>query len=717
MELPKPDASNGSHVFRYAYEYGGRRAGTHLVDYLRTLYRRRVIAVSTFVIVLASVAAYTFTATPVYQACAQLLLAPENPNVVGFKEVIEPEKSTNEYYQTRSTMLRSRSLARRTMDALNLWDHPEFSSGPSRTRPETSGPGEDAAQTKKIDAFLSKLTVRPLRNSSLVDVLYELPQADLATRVVNMLVNQYIEQDLEFRFLSTKEAADWLSVQLADQRKKLEDSELALQRYREQGDAVALEDRQNIVVQRLADLNAAVTRARTARIEKEALYRQLASLEADRPSLDTFPGILANSFIQQLKTQQADLKRQQKKMAESLGEKHPDMIKLAAELQTTETQLDAEINKVVQSVKNEYLSAQAQERTLAADLERQKGDALALNRAGIEYSVLSREAESNKQIYESLLQRAKETGISGELKTSGIRVVDFAEVPREPVRPNKRTDLLLGLFGGLIAGVGLAFFLEYFDRRVKNPEEIQRFLGVPFLGMVPAVAANGNGDTARRLIEAFGTICTNVIVSSAGEKSKTISVTSSQPGEGKTVVASNLALALANSGKRVLILDADMRRPRQHQVFRTRREPGLSSLLAGEAKASEAICKTETPGLWLLPSGPLPPNPADLLRSDTFERFLDTLGDQFDWIVIDSPPVLTVTDPAVVAHRSSGVVFVVGSEQVDRAMAQRAVEQLTAARANILGAVLNRVNVDKDPYYYARYRTAAYSNQPARSQA
>ena len=242
-------------------------------------------------------------------------------------------------------------------------------------------------------------------------------------------------------------------------------------------------------MQRLADLNAAYTQARTDRFEKEALYNQLKSLQNDRAALDTFPAILSNTFIQQLKSQLADLQRQQAQMAERLGEKHPDMIKLNSAIENTEAKLQGELAKVVQSVRNEYLSAQAKERSLAAELESQKAGALALNRKGIEYGVLRREAESNKQMYDALMQRAKETGFPASCKASNIRVVDQAEVPRSPVRPRKSVNLLLGLFGGLVAGIGLAFFVEYLDNRVKSPDEIKQFLGLSFLGLVPARAA------------------------------------------------------------------------------------------------------------------------------------------------------------------------------------------------------------------------------------
>jgi len=304
------------------------------------------------------------------------------------------------------------------------------------------------------------------------------------------------------------------------------------------------------------------------------------------------------------------------------------------------------------------------------------------------------------------------------MRASNIRVVDRAELPRRPVRPRKAMNIFLGLFGGLMAGVGLAFFVEYLDNRLKNPDEIRQFLGLTFLGLVPAVREEDllegrspliTEAVAENFAEAFREIRTSVMFSSADEGSRTILVTSTQPSEGKSVVAANLAVSLAQAGLRVLLADADMRKPRLHELMGVKQDPGLSSLLVGRAKASEVIQKTATSGLWVMPAGPNPPNPAELLGSVRFADLLDTLCQHFDWIVFDSPPVMAVTDPAVVAHRTTGVIFVVGSEQVNRHRALTAVQKLQASNGKILGSVLNRANIRRNPYYYSHYYSHEYA--------
>lgn len=719
----------------------GQSGEPHLLDYVRVLYKRRWIAGTAFTIVMLLVTVYTFTATPIYQASTKLLIESDNPNVVSFKEVINEEQAKADYYQTQYNILQSRSLARRTLDALKLWDAGEFAPkkpgvaatlaravplmfGKKAPEPGTPDAGETAEQSKAIDVFLAKLTVSPVRNSRIVDVKFEAKDPDVAARIVNALAKGYIDQNLEFKFMSTKEASDWLGARLAEQRKQVEAAEAKLQQYREQNDAISLQDRENIVVQKLADLNAAVTQAKTERFQKEALYNQLQSIRGNGAALDTFPAIIGNTFIQQQKSELLQLQSQYTQLSEKLGDRHPDIIKVRSAIQLAQAKLDGEIGKVVQSVRNEYQAALAKENSLIAALNNQKGEALTMNRKAIDYGVLDRDVQSSKQIYESLLQRAKETGVSTELKTSNIRVVDAAERPRTPASPRKGLNLLLGLLGGMMLGVGLAFFFEYLDSHIKTPDEVMTHLGMASLGMLPAVSEKDlagaypllGGRATAGFAEAFRAVRTNIIFSSADEGSRTLVVTSTGPGEGKTTFSCNLAVSLAQTGQRVLLIDGDMRKPKLHQAFAVTQEPGLSNLLVGTARASESVRKSKTSGLWLLPSGKIPPNPAELLGSQRFRDLLTSLKDHFDWVIVDSPPVMAVIDAAVVAHRASGVVFVIGSEMTTRHAAKAAVKQLENAKGKFVGAVLNRVELEKHHYYYSQYYRREYGRYYAKAQ-
>ena len=364
-------------------------AEVHLMDYVRVLYKRRWIAITAFFVVLVSVVVYTFTQTPIYAAKVQLLIEPESQNVVSFKEVLEQDKSTTDYYQTQYKILQSRKLARQTIQSLNLWNLPEFAGkdaggvgsgilstvglggaakqsdarGPASTVPGASAPGSPVAaadpkliadetppQSRVINSFLTHLTISPIRNSRLVDVTFESSDGQLSALVANTLANAYIDQDRTYKIETSQNATKWLDQRLNEQRTQVEASEKALQTYKEKTDSLSLEDKQNIVVQKLAALNEAVTKASTERIQKEELYNQIKKIQNDREALDTFPAIATNTFIQQLKGQLADLQRQQASLGEKYGEKHPKMTEVKSAIEQTDAKLKAEIGKVVLSL-------------------------------------------------------------------------------------------------------------------------------------------------------------------------------------------------------------------------------------------------------------------------------------------------------------------------------------------------------------------------------
>lgn len=722
----------------------------HVLDYARVISRRRGTIETAFILVVTAVTLYVFTTPPMYQARAQLLIDAGNENVVNFKEVVEQNRGAADYYQTQYKMLQNRPLIRQTIDTLKLWDHPElggvapgavsiraraigavhaavaFVTRPLEpaAAPRPAAASETAREARAIDAFLGHLTISPIRNSRLVDIVFESGDPELAAKAANTLARAYIDQNLAQKFQVSKDASDWLSRELGAQRQVVEATDQALQRYREEHDAMSLEERQNIVIQKLADLNAAVTRAKTARIEKQAAYERLRSIEGDRAALDTFPAVSANTFIQQLKGELVALQRHQAQLSDRYAEKHPEMVKIATAIENAQAKLHAEIAKVVEAIRNDYLVAQAQERELVAALDAQKREALGLNQKGIEYAALQREATSTRQLFESLLQRVKETGVSADLRTTHIRVVEPADVPQSPSSPNKTKALVGAVVGGLLFAVGLAFLFEYVDDRVKSPEEIKMYLGLPFFGLVPAIQERTlqvlpvlDRPVPAIFTEAIRAVRTNVLFASADTGPRSVLVTSTAPGEGKTVVAANLAVAIAQAGQRVVLIDADMRRPRVHDMFRIGAEPGLSSLLRGSAKPSQVLRTTSVQDLWILPAGAIASNPAELVGTPAFARFLTSLAAHFEWIVIDSPPVQAVTDASIIAHTASSVLFVVGADMTSRRTAQAAIEQLEAAHAKFVGAVLNRVDLDRQAYYYSRYYRRSYGQYYAQQQA
>jgi capsular exopolysaccharide synthesis family protein len=719
----------------------------HMLDYLRILSKRRWTAASSFLLVVIGVSVYTWSVTPLYEARVQLMIEDERPRVVVFKDAIDQDRDKIDYQQTQVAILQSRGLAKRTLDTLGLWKHAEFTglstqppgrlariavtamtaadslvsalskSKPSLTPPPgVSGGGppaghvpETSTEARAIDAFLARLSVEPIRNTRMVVVKFTSENPKLAADIANALTSAYAAQNIEFKTVASRDAVDWLGSQLEEQRKKVEASQAALQRYREQTESISQDGRENAVMQKLNDLNAAMTHAKTERILKEARFRQVQALQANRGNIDSVPIILSNSFVQTLKSQLSELQRQQAQMRGVFGERHPDMIKLQQSLDATQSRLDAEIAKIVDAVEHDYLAAAAEEQGLANAVEAQKRDALVMRRKQIDGDALEHAVASDRQIFETLLQRTKETGVSGQSVGSNIRIIDTADMPRTPVSPRKDRNLLIAVVGGTLLAVGLAFFRDYLDKSIQTPDELKHQLGLPCLGLVPSSASSTRGEALllnngvpARFKEAFRTIRTNVLFASKDDV-RTILVTSTGPNEGKTLVATNLAIALAQTRQRVLVIDGDMRRPAIHKALGEPQKPGLSEAAAGMVSAVAAVRPSTIPGLWMLTAGATPSNPAELLSSPAFKQILAMLSESFAWIIIDSPPVMAVTDASLIANVTGGVLFVVAAEQTNGPVAVNALAQLDGASATFIGAVLNRVDLERNPFFYSSY--------------
>lgn len=704
----------------------------------RILRRRRWPALSAFVACLVFAIVHAVTRVPVYQAKVRVLIDPDRANVTGLKDPLDPDHTTDADFQTQFTILQSRSLARSTMESLGIWNRPapppppspgsfgavlETGRGVARqirgslshliTTPAAPPPersqSESAVETAKINRFLAGLRVVPLPGSRLVDVYYESTDRVAAATYANAMVARFIQQNIEFKFTASKEVTDWLSDRLVEQRKALDVSEQQLQQYRERNKIATIGEQTSITVQKLTDLTTAYTKAKTDRIAKEALYNQAKAIERNPAARDAFPPVVSNPVVQQLKGELIGLQRQHAQLAEKYGDRHPSLIKILDAEKAADARLQAETVKVLDSVRQEYLAARAAEDSLADVLEVQKKETLALNRSDVDLAVLQRDAESNRQIYESLLQRVNEFSVTRERRTSNIRVIDPAELPQAAMGSGSQSDLRYGALGGFVLALCVAVLLEWLDSHVRTPEQITEELNLPFLGLVPLVPGV-EGTTPLfhmhsppRFGEAFRTIRTNVRLSIPAGRARTVVVTSPCAGDGKTLVASNLAVALSVADQRVILIDADLRRPRLHEVFGMEQDGGLTNLLIGDAPASKLIRHTSAPRLHLLTCGSLPPNPAELLDSRRFRSLIDQLGQHYDWVIFDSPPVLPVTDAIILANMSSAVILVAAADRTPLQAARTAIEQLGKARAHILGAVLNRVDLDRRAYYYDRY--------------
>jgi capsular exopolysaccharide synthesis family protein len=699
------------------------------------IYRYRRMAFAVFVLTAIALMIQGYSNEQLFQAKAQILIEDERSTAMPGISQSEYYEDPLPYYNTQYRILRGRDLARRVVKKLDLASVPEFNgtaeppatptsmvrgllarvTGASTPEPEAPKPDESADESALVGGFLGRVNIAPVAESKLVDVYFTSADAKFAAQAANTLADEYVTQNLEVKMAGTQSMLSWLEAEVKKQQAKVEQSERELAQYRDRENAMSLDEKNNIVLSRLNSLNEAVLKARTTRIEKESINNQIKSLPAGT-SPDSIPAIAGSAQVQQHRTQLAELQRLKAQLAERYGDRHPEIQKVNAQLADEQRQLDVETSKALQTVKNEYERASLEERTLAANLEEAKRDVQNLGRLSVGYNVLEREAKSNRTVYEALLQRENELRVSSNSRANNVRVVERAEVPGAPITPSGRRTWLLSLAVGLVAAIAVAYGLDYMNDTIKTPEDVTRFLKIQFLGLVPSVRGDkhpvlASSHAPHEFGEAFRTLRTAIISRYPGDGAKTMAVTSAQPLEGKTTTACNIAMALAYGGSRVLLIDADMRRPGLHRPLRLTNERGLSQILTGQARVRDVIQRTVDPNLLAITAGRTPPNPSELLSSERMKTLMTNLAHgPFDWIVIDTPPVLAVTDAVILAPTVAGVTFVVGSEMTRRRLAERAIETIMASHPKIVGVVLNKVDFARNKYYYSRYYGSQYKN-------
>lgn len=721
----------------------------NLRDYVHVIRKRRWVVITILFVVTVSVTIFTFRQTPVYEATARLLIEKETPNILSFKEVLDMNTADENYYQTQYKILKSRTLAKQVLQKLGIFEQkaqqpPQAPSWFSvrtwmtkaqewlglQQAPALSGPEQTAEREERlITTFLSSIVVTPIRGSRLVDVSARSVDRKQTALIANTLVDLYITQNLDNKLSTTKEAVTWLQKELETTQKKLVESEAALHEYKAKYEIITIEDRQNIVLQKLSELNTAVNNAKIKRSDLEAQYNKIK--EYNIVQLESLPQVINNPLIQQLKVELANVENELSDLQQKYRSKHPSVEALQTQVVSVRRRINSEIKRITDSITSEYEVALAQEKDLIAMLEDQKQEVLDLNQKSIKYKELQREVDSNQRIYDTLLQRAKETSISERLETSNIEVVDRAVVPTSPIAPNKQRNILLGVMVGLAMGVSLAFFFEYLDNSLKTAEDVKQYLGIPFLGFVPKVSpkelvGNIGQHSAERIVvlnprsnasEAYRSLRTNVTFALlndhflATNQGAVMLVTSTNPSEGKSSVVANLAIALAQGGSKTLIIDCDFRRPVMHRIFDLKNvEIGFADMITN-VKAfgtKKGIRETGIDNLHVIPCGKIPPNPSELLGSSLTRMIINTLSEKYDKILIDSPPVNTVTDPVILSRVAHGVIFIIRASETRRDVAQRAMEQLRSADATIIGGVLNSVDFEKDRYYYYSYSYSKY---------
>jgi succinoglycan biosynthesis transport protein ExoP len=718
--------------------------GIGLADCWRIIRRYRRLIVTMLSVALLLTGIVVFLSERNFTASAILLIEPEPPQVLDIRELISEAGSTDDhdYYKTQYDLLKSRDLAAGVVRDLNLESTGLLGSTGSRgfiakiwaifgrfldLAPElASAPETDGVRSSAIDAYLSRLTIEPLIGTRLVRVSFSAPDPRLAARIANAHVRHFVQQGIQLRSESRRAAVEFLENQLVEIKQRVQQSEAALNTYRHQKGIVTfdVEDTNKIAQGRMEDLTKALTEAETKRINAESQMQQVKSGD-----YDSLPQVIANPAITMLKPQVRHLQAQYANLATAFNPKYPKLAELKAELIESTRTLNNEMKQVAKAILRDYTAAADQERELRAEIGAEKERDLTLNDASLQDAVLAREVETNRELYKNVLLRMQQIQIGELAPVTNISVVDRAVPPSRPSTPKKKRDLLISGLFALVCGIALAFILDQLDNRLKTSEEVEHYLHLPNLAVAPDFAMLSKATTSHQRLnkvrnfllgsegtagtalaahepgrgDVYRSIRTALMFSRAGAPPQKMLITSAIEGEGKTWTAVHAATAFAQTGAKTLLLDADLRRAQCHDALGVDNSVGLSEVLVGQLNPGDAVRYIEDRNLFLLSAGSRVPNPAELLTSAKMLEVLRFFSEQYQYILIDSSPLMYASDTVGIATMADGVVLVAGSVTPKQSV-RRASERLALAGANVLGVVLNRVDIrHPDHREYTRY--------------
>lgn len=712
-----------------------------LRDLIDTLIRRKNVVLICLLACFSVVALYTFMVTPQFLAKGVLQVSTQSEKLTNFDSVEKTALKTMEFQQTQVKLLQSEQLALRVINKMDLTANPLFNREAKSTSGEAHAQGlfdtlksfirpEDDKSTlnllnenaqnqvildKAIKRFKEMFTVSPVRNSDLIEVNFQSSSPVLSADVTNTVMDEFINMHMDSNLRSAQDAGKFLQKQIKEAQIKLEKSEIALQQFARKIGIVSLDPKQNLVMRQLEELNDALAKARSERIAKEAVYKQ---------SLNTASGdqtqTVNNELIQNLKNQYAALLAQYQQLGTTFKPAYPKMQQLKAQMDEIQGSLRAEKKSILDSIKNDYEAALKTENFLAERADEQKKRAMDLEEKATQYKIYAREVATNKSIYQSLLERSKEIEATIGASVTNIHIVDSARPPLYPAKPRVALNLALGLILGLLGGVGSAFLFEFFDNTIKNPDEMADRFGIPVLGLIPydkdavdnrkLMALKFYTDPRSPVAEAFRTTMTSVRLSVADDPPKTILITSILPGAGKSSLSSNACLSYVGEEERCLLIDADLRKPSLHHVFKNgMKGKGLSSVLSGMAKLSEVIMPTEYPGIDFISSGPLPPNPAEMLSSKRMRQLLQVVSKEYDRIVLDGPPYQGFAEILVLSNMVDGVILISVEGETPREGVKHFRRSVTNVGGRILGTIINKTGLKKGYSSYGGYKYYSYN--------
>jgi succinoglycan biosynthesis transport protein ExoP len=723
----------------------------HLRDHLRIILKRKWTILALWVSAVGGTVLYALMQASVYESTVSLLVEPSGPNVMSrmVEEVYTPPNLTTEYYKTQYEILKSHQILSEAARRLNLTDYPEYSGKPAgplaswltesksiivSTLKSLIEPPMDRrisvpameADRQLVEAFKQRVAIRPVMNSRIINVAVQSTDPQLAANAANTIASVYIARSLEMRIGASEEAAKWIAVRVEEIRGKVEQSERALQEFVNQHGLVSVDERKRLFTQKLGDLHTQLVQAETKRLEAEARVKHISSVMENPKALELSAEALGSPVIQSLRNQEINATQKVAELGEKYGPKHPAMVQATTELREVQARMQTEIRKVYASVKAEYDSAMVRERVLRKALDQQKTDVMAAGQHEVQYGILDREVQSNRQLYEMFLKRMKETDIATGIRMSNIYVADPAIISLVPVKPKKTQMVLLAALLSLFAGVGLAFFLDYMDSTIKSPDEIGQYLpGLALLGFLPVfndsrknpggVELGAHEAPQSIFSEHVRSIRTNLLLSAADKPPSAVLITSAVEDEGKSAFAVNLAISFAQLGRPTVLIEADLRKPRLQKVFGIEATQGLSHYLVGQAGLREVMHLTSVQNLKIIPCGAIPPNPAELLQSKHMADLLETFRKEEVYVVVDCTPLLAVSDSVIVGQYVDGVLLVIRAAHTARQAVRLAVRSLHDAKTRVLGVVLQRLKNRELSVYYPSYRKKYYGHKPDKS--
>lgn len=707
----RPDRPASTGPFSAAQPSPSGGPAFDVAEYWRLAIKYRLIILGAFLSAIVLGVAATLLMTPIYSATTTLQIDREAARILDAGDVAPRESMVQgeEFFQTQYGLLRSRSLSERVVDDLGLATSDAFLNQMGQT-PPSRGERSAAAQASQrreaaIRVVQDNLGVSPVRGSRLVSVSFESPDPMLSARIANAFAENFIRSNQERKYESSSYAREFLEDRIAQTKVRLGDAERQLVAYaenqgiiniREAGDAAG--EAQSLVGSNLSALNAALAEARSDRIAREEKWRQ-----ASGANLFSLPDVLNNPAIQRLAEERIRVNAEYEQKGRLFQPDYPEMVQLRARADELGSQINALASGVRSSIRGEFEVAANRERSLARQVEGLKVEVLDLRDRSVQYGILQREIDTSRTLYDALLQRYAEVGVTGGVTTNNISIVDAAEPPNRPSKPRLLVNIVLAALFGLGLGVALAFLFEALDETLASPDDVESKLGLPVLGVIPLLdkglpPKEALADIRSNFAEAYYSLRTALQFSTPEGAPQTLLVTSSRPAEGKSTTAYATALNLARLGRRVLLADGDLRNPSMHRVVGVENHAGMSNLLSGDSDLATLARPTDQPGLDFIPCGPIPPNPAELWGGDRVKRVLDDAMRAYDHIVIDGPPVLGFADSPLLASAVAGTVFVLESRGTRRAQARGALKRLSLGNGRILGVVLTKFNTKAVQY-------------------